>query len=209
MQFKGKPTFTNKAKAGVFTGRNDFPDMGSVSDVLDSGAKKNADSNFSKKDQGYSYEFGSAAVGRREGQAPLEERKVGTKPIFTASKKKTLTGGANLEDVVNSRQNYDFSSLGGSTAKNTVSKPRDFDEEGEDGDERRPPRQYQDGEYRPPRQFQEGEERQERRAPRVYQDAKPGQWQRETGENPKHQEPAQGENDDFEVVTEKKRVNRV
>lgn len=53
------------------------------------------------------------------------------KPVFTSSKKKALGGGADLAEIANSRQNYDFAGLG-STAKSTVSKPR---EEG-DNDER-------------------------------------------------------------------------
>lgn len=78
----------------------------------------------SKKDTSGS--FGSNAVGPRtenrehrepreqrdyKTTAPIEERKEATKPVFTSSKKKHLEGGAATEEILNSKQNYDFSSL--------------------------------------------------------------------------------------------------
>jgi hypothetical protein len=75
----------------------------------------------SKKDTSGS--FGSNAVGPRtenrehreprdyKTTAPIEERKEATKPVFTSSKKKHLEGGAAMEEILNSKQNYDFSSL--------------------------------------------------------------------------------------------------
>jgi hypothetical protein len=121
MKFGGKPVFSNKNKGAIVNARNDFPEIGSVSQMQDG---KGA---AAGKDQGHSYDFvSSSAKGRDE--APREERKPAQKPVFTSSKKKALGGGADLADIANSRQNYDFAGLG-STAKSTVSKPR---EEGDD-----------------------------------------------------------------------------
>lgn len=63
--------------------------------------------------------FGSNAVGPRTGEVrerearpyQVEERKDVSKPVFTSSKKKTLVGGADTEEIQNSKQNYDFSTL--------------------------------------------------------------------------------------------------
>lgn len=40
-----------------------------------------------------------------------EERKVASKPVFTSSKKKAFVGGDNVEEIQQSKQNYDFSSM--------------------------------------------------------------------------------------------------
>lgn len=45
--------------------------------------------------------------------------------MFTSSKKKTLEGGAAIEEILNSKQNYDFSSLKVSASTNKVAKPRE------------------------------------------------------------------------------------
>jgi len=45
--------------------------------------------------------------------------------VFTSSKKKTLEGGAAIEEILNSKQNYDFSSLKVSASTNKVAKPRE------------------------------------------------------------------------------------
>jgi len=112
----------------------------------------------SKKDQANIGDFGNTGVARNlaEGQearasnVPFEERKPATKPVFTSSKKTKIGGGADLEEVQNSKQNYDFGKSGMmvSTATDKVAKPR---VEGEEGYEERPKRDY-DGE-RPKREY--------------------------------------------------------
>ena len=149
----GKPTFNRKV--GVAGGRNDFPELGSVSQEF--GVQKDS-SAASKKDQANIGDFGNTGVARKpaEGEeargshVPFEERKPATKPVFTSSKKTKIGGGANLEEVQNSKQNYDFGKSGMmvSTATDKVAKPR---VEGEEGYEERPKREY-DGE-RPKREY--------------------------------------------------------
>lgn len=45
--------------------------------------------------------------------------------MFTSSKKKTLEGGAAVEEIQNSKQNYDFTSLKVSASTNKVARPRE------------------------------------------------------------------------------------
>jgi len=101
----------------------------------------------SKKDQANIGDFGNNGVARKQADgeekrtshAPFEDRKPATKPVFTSSKKTKIGGGADLEEVQNSKQNYDFGRIGmlGSTATDKVAKPR---VEGEEGYEERPKR---------------------------------------------------------------------
>lgn len=112
----------------------------------------------SKKDQANIGDFGNTGVARKQADGeeartshvPFEERKPATKPVFTSSKKTKIGGGADLEEVQNSKQNYDFGRSGMmvSTATDKVAKPR---VEGEEGYEERPKREY-DGE-RPKRDY--------------------------------------------------------
>jgi hypothetical protein len=149
----GKPTFGRKV--GVAGGRNDFPELGSVSQEF--GTQKDS-SAVSKKDQANIGDFGNTGVARKQADGEeartshvsFEERKPATKPVFTSSKKTKIGGGADLEEVQNSKQNYDFGRSGMmvSTATDKVSKPR---VEGEEGYEERPKREY-DGE-RPKRDY--------------------------------------------------------
>ena len=53
----------------------------------------------------------SGARAREDISAKPEEKKEATKPVFTSSKKKTLTGGDQVEAIQSSKQNYDFSSF--------------------------------------------------------------------------------------------------
>jgi hypothetical protein len=53
----------------------------------------------------------SGARAREDIPAKPEEKKEATKPVFTSTKKKTLTGGDQVEAIQNSKQNYDFSSF--------------------------------------------------------------------------------------------------
>jgi hypothetical protein len=56
--------------------------------------------------------FGASGARAREDiPAKPEEKKEATKPVFTSSKKKTLTGGDQVEAIQSSKQNYDFSSF--------------------------------------------------------------------------------------------------
>ncbi len=64
----------------------------------------------------------------------MEERKEASKPVFTSSKKKALKGGDNVEDIQNSKQNYDFSSMGMSTASSKAA--REHREDNNEGDSR-------------------------------------------------------------------------
>ncbi len=124
MKFGAKPVFSNKSKAGLVGAKNEFPEIGSVSQMQDGKGAAPA-----RSETGPSYDFVSSTAKARE-EAPREERKPATKPVFTSSKKKNLAGGADLAEIANSKQNYDFAGLG-STAKSTVSKPR---EEGDEAD---------------------------------------------------------------------------
>lgn len=51
--------------------------------------------------------------------------------MFTSSKKKTLEGGAAIEEIQNSKQNYDFSSLKMSASTNKAARTK---EEGQSED---------------------------------------------------------------------------
>lgn len=112
--------------------------------------------------------FGASGARARDEDAPRvapEERKIGTKPIFTSSKKKAFVGGDQAETIQSSKQNYDFSLMRTSAATDKVSKGPELGEDGE------------------PRQ------------------------KREFGDKPSGRRFDFDENaDDFETVTEKKRV---
>lgn len=120
-----------KSTGGKKKINEDFPELGTVTQQLE--GSKSDEPAVSKKDTSGS--FGSNAVGPRtenreyreqreprepreyekqrdyKPSAPIEERKEATKPVFTSSKKKHLDGGAATEEIQNSKQNYDFSSL--------------------------------------------------------------------------------------------------
>lgn len=141
--------------------------MGTVTQQLE--GTKSDEPVVSKKDTSGS--FGSNAVGPRtenrehrepreqrdykdyKSSAPVEERKEATKPVFTSSKKKHLEGGAATEEILNSKQNYDFSSLKVSAATSGQPKTKAEHEAFAEGQhtENRAPRQR--------REYQEPEER--------------------------------------------------
>lgn len=75
--------------------------------------------------------FGASGARARDDQPrpAVEEKKEATKPVFTSSKKKALTGGDQVEAIQSSKQNYDFSSLRTAAATNKVAKPEDRDGE--------------------------------------------------------------------------------
>ena len=54
-----------------------------------------------------------------------EERKEVSKPVFTSSKKKPIVGGAPVEEIQSSKQNYDYSSLKVSASTNKVARPKE------------------------------------------------------------------------------------
>ncbi len=54
-----------------------------------------------------------------------EERKEASKPVFTSTKKKTIVGGAPVEEIQSSKQNYDYSSLKVSASTNKVARPKE------------------------------------------------------------------------------------
>jgi hypothetical protein len=82
--------------------------------------------------------FGSSGAQEREARPAVEEKKEATKPVFTSSKKKVLVGGDQVDNIQQSKQNYDFSSLRTSAATDKVSK-----QEGHDGQPRQK-REYGD-----------------------------------------------------------------
>ena len=119
----GKPNFTNNKKKKVMD--DDYPEMDgkpTVSDALEGG--------LSKKDNPNIGAFGS----QPKSTEVVEERKEATKPFFTSSKKKALKGGDNVADIQNSKQNYDFSSLGLSAASSKTAK--ELREEANEGEPR-------------------------------------------------------------------------
>ena len=54
-----------------------------------------------------------------------EERKEVSKPVFTSSKKKPIVGGAPVEEIQSSKQNYDYTSLKVSASTNKVARPKE------------------------------------------------------------------------------------
>lgn len=129
---RSKPTFTNNKNKKRLD--EDFPELG------DADQQANADSSeVSKKDQANIGYFGAQAKSSqpRTDQQPAsaapiqEERKEASKPVFTSSKKKVLKGGDDPDSIQASKQNYDFSRLGMSTASNKVVQ-KDAQRDGED-----------------------------------------------------------------------------
>lgn len=98
---KGPPKFQNKNKMKRVD--QDFPE-------IDADKKPDFDTPVAKKDQASIGDFGGQAKPATATQQ-VEERKEATKPVFTSSKKKMLGGGSNVDDIINSKQNYDFSSM--------------------------------------------------------------------------------------------------
>lgn len=97
--------------------QQEFPELGEIDGL------KPASNNVSKKDTtnighfGSSIASGKAAEGGmgRPVQAQTEEKKEAKMPIFTRKIKVTTEASQNLENIP-SKQNYDYSSLGLSSA---------------------------------------------------------------------------------------------
>ena len=126
-QKKGPPTFYTKNKQKRVD--KDFP-------IIDASEKPDFESAPAKKDQADIGSFGAQA---KPAATPVEEKKEATKPVFTSSKKKNLGGGDDIAAIQSSKQNYDFSSLGFSSASSKVNKGERNPEE--ESKEQKPPRQ--------------------------------------------------------------------
>lgn len=155
---KGAPQFTNsKNKKRI---DEDFPEMDAS--AAKTQAAQGDDSEVSKKDQANIGFFSGQPKGARTdqpAQTQVEERKEASKPIFTSSKKKGLNlGGDRAEDIMNSKQNYDFSGLRMASAKEK--KPFDEQQKPNEG-------QGQDQEDKP-----EEDKPRQQKAKREYNDAK-------------------------------------
>ena len=99
---------TSKTKVAVAQ-RSNLAASASIAEVDRIEAEK---SDLNKKDNRNIGMFSASGARAREDiPAKPEEKKEATKPVFTSSKKKTLTGGDQVEAIQSSKQNYDFSSF--------------------------------------------------------------------------------------------------
>ena len=115
INFKSQPpTYSKGKKNEKLKLDEEFPELGGEikpSQVTISTSEPTANE-VSKKDNPNIGMFGASGARAREDiPAKPEEKKEATKPVFTSSKKKTLTGGDQVEAIQSSKQNYDFSSF--------------------------------------------------------------------------------------------------
>ena len=97
--------FSSSKNKGIGLAQEEFPELGEAQKSARKGGGNEA-SNSSKADSANIGQFGAMGQQRDGAQEP---RKAATKPVFSGKAK--LKTGQNEEVEVNSRQNYDYSSM--------------------------------------------------------------------------------------------------